>query len=375
MTLQFYNKKQAPNCLENVAHIVGVGAGKGGVGKSTLALHLALALQEKGKRVGLLDADVYGPSLALMCPFDEGPGREGEFLVPAKGGDLKLMSVAYFKRDAAVVRAPIANETINQFLKKTQWGTLDYLIVDFPPGTGDVQLTLLQEAPFAGAVLVTTPQKVALSDVKKAHECFERLRVPTLGIVENMSYFSAGGERLFPLGEGGGALLAKDIGCELLGQIPLEPLIALGGDAGHTLFDGEASAAKEAVLGIADKLNKFFDRHGGLQGIDLTFKQMSQAGSIEEKLDGSGIAGIEKIFQLGPKDLVIEWTDGALCRYDLGNVQRRCPCARCEKKPGGDGFAKSVRSVGRYGLKFEFTTGCSAGIFTFEALRAMKGIT
>ena len=198
--------------LKKINQLIAIGAGKGGVGKSTVTCHLALALQKQGYSVGILDADVYGPSLDHMIPFDTPPYEQDGYLIPAEKDGLKLMSVAYFKRTAAIVRAPIANETIEKFLFGTNWGALDYLLVDFPPGTGDVQLTLLQQANFAGAILVTTPQEIALLDVRKAAACFERLHVPILGIVENMSYFEMGGERSYPLGEGGGGAAQSGTG-------------------------------------------------------------------------------------------------------------------------------------------------------------------
>ena len=377
MPLPLYPSKIEP--LSKVTHIVGVGAGKGGVGKSTLALHLAIALKNRGKKVGILDADVYGPSLQKMFPYRMPPSREGEFLIPASRDGIKLISLAYFQKNdsAAVVRAPIANETILQFLKKTVWGDLDYLIVDFPPGTGDVQLTLLQEAPFAGSVLVTTPQDVALIDVIKAHECFDRLNVATLGVIENMSFLSFGGERIFPMGEGGGAKLARQIGCPLLAQVPLEPSISLGGDCGKSLFEqNEHLSATQSMIRAAARLNQFFSDHGGLRQFEFEMHPRHEVCDVNEKLEGNAeVVGIKKIFQSGAKDVVIEWTDGAVTRYDLGDIQRHCPCARCtEHKSPVFGDPLYLKSVGRYGIRFKFTKGCSAGIYRFDVLRALKGI-
>ena len=183
--------------------IIGIGAGKGGVGKSTLTCQFALALTSSGQRVGILDADVYGPSIDQLMPFEQSPDVVDEKLIPARCRGIQLMSVAYFRKEAAIVRAPIANQTIERFLTGTAWHDLDYLLVDFPPGTGDVQLTLMQKAHFDTAILVTTPQDVALLDVEKAHACFDLMRVRTLVVVENMAYFDHGNQRLFPLGEGG----------------------------------------------------------------------------------------------------------------------------------------------------------------------------
>lgn len=371
MPLDLYEAKTVENGISKVRHVVGIAAGKGGVGKSTATAHLARSLCRMGKNVGVIDADVYGPSMHHLLPCPEGPSRCGNWLIPADSQGVKLMSVAFFREagGAAVVRAPIANEIIAQFLQKTQWGDLDYLLIDFPPGTGDIQLTLMQQSQLSGAVLVTTPQEVALMDVRKAHECFQRLKVPTLGVIENMSYLNAGGEKLFPLGEGGGVRLAQELSVPLLGQIPLEPQISLLGDLGKTVEDGPAALQ---FLAGAKKLSS----HAKLQSFDVVFKQMSAGSAIEERLQGScSGASIQKIFQNGPCEVVIEWTDGTLCRYDLSDIQHCCPCAQCSlKKPQACGSASRAYSVGRYAVKFEFTSGCSAGIYPLTLLRQMKGL-
>lgn len=371
MPLDLYEAKTVENGISKVRHIVGIAAGKGGVGKSTATAHLARSLCKLGKSVGVIDADVYGPSMHHLLPCSEGPSRRSDWLIPADSQGIKLVSMAFFREAgaAAVVRAPIANETIIQFLLKTQWGDLDYLLIDFPPGTGDVQLTLMQQSQLSGAVLVTTPQEIALMDVRKAYECFQRLKVPTLGVVENMSYLKAGGERLFPLGEGGGVRLAQELNVPLLGQVPLEPQISLLGDQGKTVEDSPAALQ---FLSIAKKLSS----HAMLESFEVVFKQMSAGLAIEEKLQGScSGAGIQKLFQNGPCEIVIEWTDGTLCRYDLSDIQRSCPCAQCSiKKPKAFGSASRAYSIGRYAVKFEFTSGCSAGIYPLTLLRQMKGL-
>ncbi|MCB1117467.1 MAG: P-loop NTPase [Chlamydiia bacterium] len=371
MPLQLYEAKVAERGIDQVRHVIGVAAGKGGVGKSTVTAHLARALASLGKSVGVIDADVYGPSMHHMLPCLQGPSREGQWLIPASSEGVKLMSVAFFRGPgaAAVVRAPIANEIITQFLLKTQWGALDYLLIDFPPGTGDIQLTLMQQSQLSGAILVTTPQEIALMDVRKAHECFCRLRVPTLGIVENMSYLNAGGEKIFPFGEGGGVRLAQEINAPFLGQVPLEPQISLMGDQGKTVEDSPAALQFAAIA-------KKMVAHKELSYFEVVFKQMSVGSVIKEQLQGgySG-AGIQKIFQNGPCEVVIEWTDGTICRYDLSDIQRCCPCARCsENTPQALGLASRAYSVGRYAIKFEFTSGCSAGIYSLALLRQMKGL-
>ena len=180
--------------LAGVRRVVAVAAGKGGVGKSTLALNLALNLSKKGWRVGLMDADLYGPSLRKMLPEEVPPSQHPQVqdrIIPAQSGGIKMISMAYFIADGdpASVRAPIANGIIKQFIHLVEWGDLDFLLIDFPPGTGDIQLTLMQEGCLSGAIVVTTPQEIALLDVTKAVAMFRHMQVPLIGLVENMSHY------------------------------------------------------------------------------------------------------------------------------------------------------------------------------------------
>ena len=172
--------------------ILAIAAGKGGVGKSTVTVNLAIALQRKGYRVGVMDTDIYGPSVRQMLPEDRMPAQKGEILIPALCLGIKMISMAYFRKtdEAAAVRAPIANGVITQFIKNVEWGDLDFLLIDFPPGTGDVQLTLSQQANLSAAIVVTTPQEVALLDVRKAMHLFQQVQVPLLGIVEKHELLS-----------------------------------------------------------------------------------------------------------------------------------------------------------------------------------------
>ena len=345
--------------------IIGIGAGKGGVGKSTLTCQLALALTSSGKRVGILDADVYGPSIDQLMPFEQSPDVVDEKLIPARCRGIQLMSVAYFRKEAAIVRAPIANQTIERFLTGTAWHDLDYLLVDFPPGTGDVQLTLMQKAHFDTAILVPTPQDVALVDVEKAHACFDLMRVPTLGVVENMAYFDHGNQRLFPLGWGGGERLAKPFGVPLLGRLPMDPRLSLP----------QPMPLLELSIQIAKQIELHFAGKKGLDQFELVWDLELQR-EVEEK-PGSGrrMARIESIFQSGPQEFVIEWTDGALKRYDLSQVERHCPCTRCasiEKQIRAEISVNRIVSVGRYGVKFEFNGGCKSGIYSYELLRKIR---
>jgi ATP-binding protein involved in chromosome partitioning len=230
--------------MPGVRNIIAVSSGKGGVGKSTVAVNLAVSLALDGARVGLMDADVYGPNVPLMLGAgDARPELNGNKLVPVEAYGVRLMSMAILQPGdkPMIVRGPILHGLVKQFLTDVQWGELDYLIVDMPPGTGDVQLSLAQLVPVQGAVLVTTPQEVALVDVRRALRMFETVAVPVLGVVENMSYFIAPdtGTRYNIFGEGGGNKLAQEYGVPFLGSVPLGMEVREGGDKGVPVVVGE----------------------------------------------------------------------------------------------------------------------------------------
>jgi ATP-binding protein involved in chromosome partitioning len=223
--------------VPGVSNIVAVSSGKGGVGKSTVAVNVAVSLALDGARVGLMDADVYGPNVPLMLGANNArPEVEGNKLVPIEAYGVRLMSMAVLQPGdkPMIVRGPILHGLVKQFLSDVLWGELDYLIVDMPPGTGDVQLSLAQLVPVQGAVLVTTPQEVAVMDVRRALRMFETVAVPVLGVVENMSYFVAPdtGVRYDIFGEGGGRRLAEQYGVPFLGAVPLSMEVREGGDSG-----------------------------------------------------------------------------------------------------------------------------------------------
>jgi len=223
--------------VPGVRNIVAVSSGKGGVGKSTVAVNVAVSLAMNGARVGLMDADVYGPNVPMMLGVgNERPDVDNNKLLPIEAFGVKLMSMAILKPgdEPMIVRGPILHGLVRQFLQDVRWGELDYLIVDMPPGTGDVQLSLAQLVPVQGAVLVTTPQEVALADVRRALRMFETVHVPVLGVVENMSYFIAPdtGVRYNIFGEGGGQKLADQYDVPFLGSVPLGIEVREGGDKG-----------------------------------------------------------------------------------------------------------------------------------------------
>jgi ATP-binding protein involved in chromosome partitioning len=220
--------------ISGVKNIIAVGSGKGGVGKSTVAVNLAISMAKLGYAIGLLDADVYGPNVPLMMGINETPYAQGQRIRPLEAHGVKLMSMGFLNPgDKPLVwRGPMLNSVIQQFLRNVDWGELDYLVIDLPPGTGDVQLTLIQTTPLTGAVVVTTPSDVALEDARKAVKMFEQVREPVLGIVENMSYLEHNGEKLYVFGKGGGARTAELMKLPLLAEIPLDPKTREGGDSG-----------------------------------------------------------------------------------------------------------------------------------------------
>lgn len=251
--------------VTGVKNIIAISSGKGGVGKSTVAVNVAVALAQAGAKVGLLDADIYGPNDPTMLGLADAQivvrtSDQGEILEPAFNHGVKLVSMGFLiDRDQPVIwRGPMLNGVIRQFLYQVQWGELDYLLVDMPPGTGDAQLTLTQAVPMAGAVIVTTPQTVALLDSRKGLRMFQQMNVPVLGIVENMSYFIPPDipEKQYDIfGSGGGSKTAAELGVPLLGCIPLEISTRIGGDNGvPTVVADPDSASAKAFKAIAQTI-------------------------------------------------------------------------------------------------------------------------
>ena len=255
--------------IPGVRHIVAVASGKGGVGKSTVATNLALALRQLGHRVGLLDADVYGPSVPLMLGIRERPeAGEGQRIHPIERFGIKVISMGLFVADGTPIiwRGPMLNKLLTQFLRDVEWGELDFLVLDLPPGTGDAQLTILQQAPLSGGVIVTTPQDVALLDVRRGVTMFAQVNTPVLGVVENMSYHvcSGCGHRAEIFGHGGGAAMASEFGVPLLGEVPLVRAIREAGDEGTPIVaaDPESEQSK-AFTAIAARVAEEAERKSG----------------------------------------------------------------------------------------------------------------
>ncbi len=238
--------------IPGVQNLIVIGSGKGGVGKTTVSVNLAISLKNLGYRVGLLDADVYGPNVPLMMGVRQTPNAIGERIQPIEKYGVKLMSMAFLNPgDKPLVwRGPMLHSVIQQFLRGVYWGELDYLLVDLPPGTGDVQLTLIQTAPLTGSVVVTTPSDVSLEDARKAINMFEQVRVPILGLVENMSYLLCPhcDERIDVFSHGGGKRTAEMMNVHFLGELALDPEVRIGGDSGKPVAVRAASDSRAAAF-------------------------------------------------------------------------------------------------------------------------------
>ncbi|MCY4613263.1 MAG: Mrp/NBP35 family ATP-binding protein [Nitrospira sp.] len=255
--------------LPGVKHIIAVASGKGGVGKSTVSANLSVALAQTGARVGLMDADIYGPNIPMMMGVPEPPEKKGDKIKPAEAHGVKIMSMGFFvpEETAIVWRGPMVHTAIQQFFRDVLWGELDYLLVDLPPGTGDAQLSLSQIVPLTGVVTVTTPQEVALYDVRKGLMMFKKVNVPLLGVIENMSFFVCGhcGERTEIFSFAGGERAAKKFEIPFLGRIPLDPAIREGGDAGMPVV----VSAPDSPLTLAFR--------GAVEALQTRVKELSES--------------------------------------------------------------------------------------------------
>lgn len=354
--------------LPGVKNIVAVASGKGGVGKSTTAVNLALALAAEGASVGILDADIYGPSMPIMMGLSGRPeSLDGKTMEPLTNHGVQVISIGFLvdPDQATIWRGPMATQALDQLLRQTHWKELDYLIVDLPPGTGDIQLSLSQRVPLTGAVIVTTPQDVALRIAKKGLKMFQQVNVPIIGVIENMAGFacpSCGAvHNIFS--EGGGERAARDAGVPFLGSVPLDPQMVQGGDAGTPLvvFNPKSAGAK-AFEEIAKK-----------------FAAQLSVSNIKEQSVTDRPKEVHLIDQTPPK---IVWSDGKVSTFDHFQLRMACPCAACRSETTGERILKesdvprdvkvvAANPVGRYGLNLGFSDGHASGIFTFDHLRAL----
>ncbi len=352
--------------IERIKYIIAIASGKGGVGKSTIATNLAVALQKAGNKVGLLDADIYGPSQpGMLGSRGERPDTSGGYLKPINKFGVSFISMGLLldKKSPVIWRAPMAMKMIHQFLGQVAWGQLDFLLIDLPPGTGDVQLTLAQQAQLSGAVIVTTPQEVALGVARKGLRMFQQVNVPILGVIENMSAFicSHCNEETAIFDTGGGKKLADEYDVPLLGSLPLDPAIMKSSDSGTPIVaeaEGNDSPSAKAFTKLAEVLHKRVEE-------------------VESKISANEPLSIKTDSE---NNLIMTWPDGHQSKHSGYYLRLNCACAQCVDEDSGrklidskkvplDIKATSVSPVGRYGLAVAFSDGHNTGIFAFNRLR------
>lgn len=345
--------------------IIPVASGKGGVGKSTVSANLAVALAREGARVGLMDADVYGPSIPMLMGVSGAPTQHDGKIVPHIRYGVKIISMGFFlpKGEAVIWRGPMLHKTVDQFLGSVDWGELDYLVVDLPPGTGDIQLSLCQKIPLTGAVIVSTPQDLAFQVAEKAIAMFEKLRTPILGIVENMSGYicSHCGNREEIFGSGGARRYAEEHHIPFLGEIPLSTDIRSLSDQGNpVVMDKPDSPGARAFFSIMGRLKEEIERRAsGKDESRPTPREVSQPSKTEVR---------------------IAWADGHESLYSAYALRMACSCALCVDENTGrkliregmikkDVYAVTMERVGRYAISFRWSDGHASGIYTFDHLR------
>ena len=381
--------------LPGIRHIVAVGSGKGGVGKSTVSVNLALALQLSARgRIGLVDADILGPSIPGMLglPTGQPPGRlEDGNIVPASRHGLKAMSMGMLTGDdnPAIMRGPMVTKYLRAFIGSVDWGALDYLVVDLPPGTGDTQLTLAQSFPLSGAIIVTTPQDVSLKIARRGLRMFEKVHVPILGIVENMSTFTCPhcGKDTDVFRRGGGERMSLELGVPFLGSIPLEPDVVTCGDEGRPIvIDKPNSVVAKAYLAIATELAERLEAASGSAVKPFAWTWDTNEGApawVESAVRPAGSRTTAIGFcRRDARTLSVLWEDGHKDDFDVRDLRLACRCALCIEEMSGrpildpksirpDVIPRTIASVGNYAVSINWNDGHSTGIYSFEHLRAV----
>ncbi len=384
----------SPKKLPGITHIIAVGSGKGGVGKSTVSVNLAFALQQAGNRVGLVDADVLGPSIPVMLglPSGEAPAMAADGkIIPAERYGLKVMSMGMLTGDdkPAILRGPMVSKYLRMFIDTVQWAALDYLILDLPPGTGDTQLTLAQSFPLSGAVIVTTPQDVSLKIARRGLRMFESVHVPILGIIENMSTFTCPhcekDTNIF--GHGGGERMSREFGVPFLGTIPLNAEIVVGGDQGRPIvLEKPVSLAARTYIGIAAELSGRLEERKptALQPFTWTWETgYGEPAWVQSAIEPSGSHTTAVGFRRrDARTLSTLWQDGHETDVDVRDLRLACHCARCVEEMSGrplldpktvrpDVAPRTITSVGNYAIAIDWNDGHNTGIYSFGQLRAL----
>lgn len=381
------------NKFLDIRHVVAVASAKGGVGKSTVTTNLALALQRGGFSVGILDADILGPSIPglLGVPTATRPQQAADGrIVPPEGHGVKIVSMGMFSADdkPMMLRGPMLGKYLNMFLTGVAWGELDYLLLDLPPGTGDTQLTLGQNFPLSGAIVITTPQAVSARIAQRGARMFEQMKIPVLGVIENMRTFICPncGETTDIFGHGEGERLAERIGAPFLGSLPLDAAIMESGDAGRPIvLAAPDSPATTAFVTIANRLTEgLAGLRGGLEPFRWRWEKDEEAPGRETPGDGpNGQSSVPAGMRRGDANtLTIIWQDGERHDYDLRALRLACPCARCVDEISGrplldpasvprDIVPREIHSVGSYAVGIAWSDGHASGIHAFETLRAL----
>jgi len=371
--------------------MIAISSGKGGVGKSTVTANIAVAMAEAGLAVGVVDADIYGPSIPRMLGIGAGKPAmtPDEKVVPAQAHGVKVISMAMLTDDdkPAILRGPMVTKYLQMFVRQVDWGELDVLLLDLPPGTGDIQLTLAQAFPLSGAVVVSTPQDVSLKIAQRGLRMMEQVNVPILGVIENMSGFTCPscGTVTHIFHQGGGETISRDLGVEFLGKVPLDPHVVDCGDEGRPLVQAAPDGpAARAYRDIAAALGGGGD---GAAGIVTPFdwhpaEGRGQPAPVAAQPDGPAnrLAALDH----DASGLMLRWADGAEQRLADRDLRLACACAKCRDEMSGtplldpasvplDISLTRVWSVGNYALGLAFSDGHDTGIYTFKALREMQG--
>jgi len=371
--------------------MIAISSGKGGVGKSTVTANIAVAMADAGLRVGVVDADIYGPSIpGILGIASEKPAMSpDQKVIPAEAHGVKVMSMAMLSDDdaPAILRGPMVTKYLQMFVRQVDWGALDVLLLDLPPGTGDIQLTLAQAFPLSGAVVVSTPQDVSLKIARRGMRMMEQVSVPLLGVIENMSGFTCPecGTVTHIFHQGGGEAIAQELGVDFLGKVPLDPMVVDCGDDGRPLLRAAPeSPAAGAYREIASTLAGASDR---TDGIATPFAWTLTEGTGKPTAAPTGSDGpADRLAALEHTDgaLLLRWADGTEQRLTDRDLRLSCQCAQCRDEMSGkrlllpenvplDISLTRVWSVGNYALGMAFSDGHDTGIYTFKALRAMAG--